>query len=105
MKTTVINNYIDNKIRLAISEKKTVDEILAILEKRMVDTTKSSKMKEAFRGYMNEFTLKRIEDIKFVMENPKLKRVPINRMLHAIKLKDKITGFVVRDIELSPVFD
>jgi hypothetical protein len=61
-------------------------------------------MREAFRGYMNEFTLKRIEDIKFITSNPKFKKIPTNRILNVIKLRDKIIGFKVEDIDLSPVF-
>jgi hypothetical protein len=103
MKVSVLNRYIDSKIRLAISEKKTVPEIISILEKRIETNQGSTKMRQAFRDHMNEFTRKRINDILFIEGN--FKKIPVSKLLNAIQLKDKISGVILKDIDLPVILE
>lgn len=101
MKSIVINNFIDNKIRTAICEKKTVAEIRSILLERIENTKKSEKMREKFREHMIFFAQKRIDDINFFISNKfelitKSKitdnSIPTQKLLNMIRLKDKLSG-------------
>lgn len=101
MKSTVINNFIDNKIRIAINEKKTIGEIRSILIDRIESTKNSQKMRDTFKNHMIFFINKRIDDINFFMSD-KFKlltrnkisdaSIPTQTLLNMIKLKDKLSG-------------
>lgn len=100
MKSSVINNFIDNKIRIAISEKKTIAEIRNILLERIENTEKSTKMREGFRNHMIFFAQKRINDISFMSNKFELmtknkitdNSIPTQKLLNMIRLKDKLSG-------------
>lgn len=93
MRTTVINNFIDNKIRNAISEKK---DMIEDLRERMNKVSDKSTMRVRFKDYMTEFTEKRIADITLFKE--KFSDMPDNKLLSLIRLKDKLCGLEDKEI-------
>jgi hypothetical protein len=90
MRSTVIENFIDNKIRLAISEKKEIDEIVSSLNERAKNAANLENNR--FRNYIDEFSRKRIDDIILVMNVAKFNKMPNNKLLNLIRLRDKLIG-------------
>lgn len=101
MKSTVINNFIDNKIRIAVADNKSIDEIIELINERIDKTKKSEALRESFKRYMIGFSRKRIDDVLFVSEN--FSHIPMSKMLNLIKFRDKVSGMKEIEIDVSKV--
>jgi len=111
MNAKVIHNYIDNRIRVSIYEKKNTDELIRFLEER-IEKAENPSSEEAtektrkFKSYLASFSKKRINDINFIINNENLissviinpesdpnNIIPNGKLLDLIRLKDKLHLF------------
>jgi len=102
MRAKVIHSYVDNKIRQAIAEKKSANEVIGVLQERVnrtVDLSEKSEKIEKYKSYLVQFSIKRIGDIKFISSKTEFNNIPNNKLLNLVQLKDKLDGFNL-DLEL-----
>jgi hypothetical protein len=95
MKASVINNFIDNKIRTWIFEKKEFLEIISSLNGKIFQT---NNMRSRFKDHIAKFSQKRIHDLVFIKSNKKFKHLSQNQMFTLVRLRDKLQGFQDFDI-------
>lgn len=92
MKARVLNNFIDNKIIVAFSEQKTIDEVIDVLKERIEKTESMVKIRPEYRAYLLNFIEKRISDIQKISSMEIFETLKTNKIIKLINLKDKING-------------
>jgi len=93
MNDQVIKNFVDNKIRISLYEKKNVSEVIMMLHDRVIRydlKIKEDSSKSKYWLTHNKFALQRISDFRYM--SSKFQKYPPIKVFNLIKLKEKILG-------------
>ena len=80
MKATVIVNFVDNKIRQAVSDKKSIPEIIEILKNRITLAKQPTPINPDS------------PETHFITSREEFNNIPKYRLLTLIKFRDKLHG-------------
>lgn len=105
MKSTVVNNFIDNKIRSKILENKSIPDIVAILTEKIDDTIESQKLRPALKRHMISFYTKRSNDLITFRRNRNFTHLSNNKLFNLIRLRDKLIGVEEFDISVNNIIE
>ena len=100
MKSTVINQYINNKIRTSIINGNGVEDVIKLLDEISSKTTDTQ-----FNTYKREFSNKRKLDIMFIDSKIKILKLGMDKFMPLLIFKDKFNYEQPIDIEVSKDFN
>jgi len=97
MQASVVNNFIDNKIRQTLNNNLGIEGVLNMLGERVQSNDGNEN---CFKAYIAVFSKKRINDINIVRSKfDELSEKKKYTLLNLLKLRDKLVG--IPDFEIG----